>query len=361
MKKRIVCTVTSDIAFDQRMDRICTSLTKAGFDVTIICRNTTNTKTNNKPYRIIQFNNLFSAGKLFYIEHNIKLFLRLLFLPYDLVCAIDLDTITPAYLSAKLRRKFIVYDAHEYFTEVIEVVKRPKIKAFWKRIEKWIVPNLKYAYTVSQSIADLYKQEYGTHFELIRNISFLENKTIKIDKDCDLIYIGVVNEGRGIEETIEAIKDTDVTLRICGKGDKYEELIKKVKQLNMNNQVEFKGFIQPHLLKEETKKAKIGMLILKNEGLSYYYSLANKFFDYVHAEIPQIVIDFPEYHLLNKQYEVGILTSNEPCAIKKSIIKLTTDRAFYDQLKQNTKQAKQDWNWQNEEKKLISFYKNILG
>ena len=111
MKKKIVCTVTSDISFDQRMDRICTSFANWGFNVTIICRNTTNIKTTNKPYRIIQFNNLFSAGKLFYIEHNIKLFFRLLFLPFDLVCAIDLDTIAPAYLIAKLKHKKIIYDA----------------------------------------------------------------------------------------------------------------------------------------------------------------------------------------------------------------------------------------------------------
>ena len=32
-------------------------------------------------------------------------------------------------------------------------------------------------------------------------------------------------------------------------------------------------------------------MLLENTGLSYYYSLANKFFDYVQAGVPQLCVD----------------------------------------------------------------------
>ena len=360
-KKHIILTVTSDIVSDQRMDRICSSLANNNYQVTIICRKTSSTELLPKPYKVIRMNNFFRSGKLFYIEHNIKLLFLLLFKRFDSVCAIDLDTLVPAFLIGSLKRKPIVYDAHEYFTEVIEVISRPKIQKLWKAIEAWIVPKLSYAYTVSQSIADLYKKEYGTHFELIRNIAVLEDDDIHTNKDCDLIYIGAVNAGRGLEEIIEAIKDTNVTLKVCGNGDVFDKIKKEVKNNNLEQQVQLLGFVPPHELKKITKTARIGILILEKQSLSYYYSLANKFFDYTHAELPQILIDFPEYRILNKEFEVAVLTPNTTTEIKSAISKLLADDELYNRLKNNTKQAKRVWNWQNEEKTLLNFYSTIFA
>jgi hypothetical protein len=37
----------------------------------------------------------------------------------------DLDTLLPAFIAAKLKRKKLVYDAHEFFTQVPELIHRP--------------------------------------------------------------------------------------------------------------------------------------------------------------------------------------------------------------------------------------------
>ena len=48
---------------------------------------------------------IFSKGKLFYAEYNLRLFFYLLFKKLDLICAIDLDTIIPCLWVSKIRRK----------------------------------------------------------------------------------------------------------------------------------------------------------------------------------------------------------------------------------------------------------------
>ena len=147
MSKRLIFTVTSDISFDQRMDRICSSLSRNGFDVTILGRRTADSlSVAEKPYRCVRFKNFFKAGKIFYIEHNLKLLFYLLFKKVDIICSIDLDTIVPGYLAAKIRSKPFVYDAHEYFPEQAQVVNRPLTKKIWTFVEEWIVPKVKYAY-----------------------------------------------------------------------------------------------------------------------------------------------------------------------------------------------------------------------
>ena len=44
-KGKIYCTVTNDLNQDQRMHRICSSMTQMGFDVTLVGR----TKSNALP------------------------------------------------------------------------------------------------------------------------------------------------------------------------------------------------------------------------------------------------------------------------------------------------------------------------
>lgn len=359
MKRKIIFSVTTDITFDQRMIRICNTLHENDFDVLLVGRKKKGSLPLNLNFNTSRLNCVSQKGKLFYIEYNIRLFFYLLFKNTDILCAIDLDSIVPNYLVSRIKRTPLVYDSHEYFTEVIEVANRPKIKRFWERIEEWIIPNLTYAYTVGKSIADIYTKKYGVDFKTIRNIRSLSKiKTQETTSDY-IIYAGALNAGRGLEETIDAIKDIDFKLMICGEGDLSLQLRQQVKELGIEEKVEFKGFVQPDLLQTYIEQAYAGILVLKNEGLSYYLSLANKFFDYLHAGIPQIVCDFPEYKALNDQYKVAVHADITSESIAKSINQLIEDKTLYNQLKANTLLAREELNWQKESRKLIDFYKSI--
>ncbi|WP_205127803.1 hypothetical protein, partial [Okeania hirsuta] len=58
------------------------------------------------------------------------------------------------------------------------------------------------------------------------------------------------------------------------------------KELDLQKQVKFLGYLDPEELRRITPQAHLGLNLLENKGLSYYYSLANKTFDYLQAGLP---------------------------------------------------------------------------
>ncbi|WP_222707178.1 hypothetical protein, partial [Pontibacter qinzhouensis] len=121
----------------------------------------------------------------------------------------------------------------------------------------------------------------------------------------------------------------------------------------------FRGKLLPADLLQVTRTASIGVMLLENKGLSYYYSLANKFFDYIHAATPQLVINFPEYLQLNEKYSVALTCSLEVQELQDKLNLLLTDKDLYRQLQENCRVARQELNWQAEEQKLWRFYEQL--
>ena len=155
------CVIT-DLTYDQRMIRICTSLANAGYNVVLVgTRLKTSIPLKNQPFKQQRIPCFFEKGKLFYAEYNIRLFFFLLRKKMDCICAIDLDTILPCYFIAILKKIQRVYDAHELFCEMKEIVTRPVIYKLWKQIEAFAVPKFTFGYTVNQPIAQEFNKMYG--------------------------------------------------------------------------------------------------------------------------------------------------------------------------------------------------------
>jgi glycosyltransferase involved in cell wall biosynthesis len=363
--KKIFFTVTNDLTYDQRMIRICTSIANAGYEVCLIGRQRANSKEIiPQPFKQKRLKFFFDKGKFFYLEYNIRLFFFLLFHRFDAVCSIDLDSILAGFYSSKLKRKICIYDAHEYFTEVPEVVQRPKIKQVWEWVANHTIPKLKHCYTVCESLQRVFKEEYQTDFEVIRNVPFhqaLPDNLLPFQSPFILLYQGVLNDGRGLEEIITAMSHLEqVEFWMAGEGDCSKELRTLATELGVNDKVKFLGYVQPHELKDVTKKAHIGVNLLQNKGLNYYYSLANKFFDYIQAQKPSLNMNFPEYASIVGKHKVGILLDDLKIeTIVKSIQQLTKSSSLYVELQENCLVAREEFVWEKEELKLVAFYNNI--
>jgi glycosyltransferase involved in cell wall biosynthesis len=364
MKQKIILAVTNDLTYDQRMQRICRSLCKAGYVVQLIGRQlSSSVPLKEEPFTQTRLKCLFNKGKLFYTEYNIRLFCYLLSQKADAFCAVDLDTIVPVYVAGKLKGAKLIYDAHEYFTEVPEVVRRPLVKKIWQWVERTFVPRFHLAYTVSQGLSDLFSSQFLRPFHVIRNVPYQRKlPMVKKQEPGYLLYQGALNEGRGLENLLEAMPQLPVKLKLAGEGDLSASLREKAKALYLENKVEFLGFLSPDKLREVTDDAYIGINLLEPVGKSYYYSLANKFFDYIQSGVPQICIDFPEYRHLNRQYKVAVLVKNTSvCEIKSAVERLLNDKSLYSQLQLNNINAAAQLNWQIEEQKLLTLYHELLG
>ncbi|MFW5832106.1 MAG: glycosyltransferase, partial [Prolixibacteraceae bacterium] len=167
-QKRIIVSVTNDLVADNRVHKVCTTLTKLGFSVLLVGRKLPNSPSIiSGKYQMKRFRLLFQRGPFFYAEFNVRLFLFLLFTKCDVYLSNDLDTLPANFFASKIRKSPLVYDSHEYFTEVPELIHRPGVQKIWQFLEKSMVPRIKYAYTVSESIAKNYRKKYGTQFQVV--------------------------------------------------------------------------------------------------------------------------------------------------------------------------------------------------
>ncbi|MCB9032765.1 MAG: glycosyltransferase [Chitinophagales bacterium] len=361
--KHIIFTVSNDISFDQRMHKICSTLSSQ-YKVTLIGRLLPNSmpidKRNYETKRIkLWFNN----GFLFYAVLNIALFFKLLFIKADIFCACDADTLLAVLLAGKIRNKKNVFDAHEYFSESTEIVNKPFVKSVWQKLEQFAIPKVDAAYTVCDSLANIFTKKYNKKFEVIRNVPFEnKNKTSINEKNKYLLYQGNLNIGRGLEEMLLAMMYiNNIPLYIIGDGIMRPKLEAIIQKYQLQDKVFLLGRKTPKEIIAYTQNAFVGINLLENRGLSYYYSLSNKFFDYIQAQVPQIAIAFPEYIHYNEQYNIAVMVDNlEIHTIVDALNKLIQDEDKYIQLKLNCIEAAQALNWNKESIQLINIYNNLF-
>lgn len=363
---KVVLTVTNDLTYDQRMHRICNALAANGYQVTLLGRFLPDSiPLDEKPYSQKRFKLPFKKGFAFYAAYNLRLFWYLLFARYGAVCSIDLDTVPAGCLASLLRNKKRIFDAHEYFTEVPEVVNRPFVKAFWAMIARLFLPFYACAYTVGPGLARIFKKEYGMEFSVVRNVPVYIPPRPKAPppERKILLYQGALNEGRGIETMLLAMQDLpEFHLQLAGEGDLSLKLRELAQEHSLAERVTFLGFVKPDELKELTQRAWLSLNLLENRGMSYYYSLANKFFDAVQAGVPVLTMDFPEYQALNQEFEVAVLLKDLSVQeIVHAVRQLSVNPTYYDHLSNNCYQAAKTWNWELEEKELLGVWSKISG
>jgi len=365
----IVIAVTNDISTDQRVIRTASTLYGMGARVTVIGRHAGRTLPGTDPrFEARRMHLVFRRGPLFYAEYNVRLFFRLLFMKAELLVSNDLDTLPAAYLAAIVRKTVLVYDSHEYFTEVPELVGRKGVRKIWERIESFIVPHIRYAYTVSGSIAGAYYQKYGIDMKVIRNLPFrIDPATVppvrlKAGNEKIILYQGSLNMGRGLELAIRAIRHArDAHLVIIGQGDMEKKLKEQVQSLELQDRVTFIDRVPPDRLTAFTIQADLGISLEEDLGLNYRFALPNKVFDYIQARVPVLVSDLPEVRALVERYQVGMVCrTSDPGDLGALFTEILFDEEKRSVWKSNLEAAAQELCWEKEEARLIEIYMDAL-
>lgn len=362
--KKLLLTVINDLNYDQRMIRICTALHKAGYQVTLIGRSHPwSEPLQEQPF---QQKRLFirpEKGKIMYLLYWIRLFFYLCFKKADLICAIDLDTILPVYAASVLKRCKRVYDAHELFTEMKEVVTRPREKKLWDRIERFAVPRFPKGYTIGTFYAREFERKYRVKYAVVRNATVLRPFEKRFPAEKYLLYQGWVNKGRCFEELIPAMQHIDIPLVVCGEGNFFVQARALAREYGVEDKIRFKGYIAPEQLQEYTKGAYAGLTLFHGLSKSNELSLANRFFDYMHHGVPQIAMRFPEYEKINSEFELAILLEDPPApqAIAAAVNQLLDNPDYWSKLSRNAMKAREVYCWQHEEKVLLDFYRQVFA
>lgn len=361
--QRIIISVTNDIVNDQRVKKVCNTL-QNNFEITLIGRKLTKSMDVDRPYKVIRMSLIFNKGFLFYAEFNLRLFFKILFLKKDVLLANDLDTLLPNYLISIIFSKKLVYDSHELFTEVPELISRSRIRYVWLQIEKILFPKLKNVYTVNEKIGEIYSEKYQTTVKVIKNVPYkIQNiKKSKLPFNHNnkkiILYQGVINVGRGLElviDTMPLLKN--YLFVIVGEGDVLDKLKNKVNKLFLNDKVIFLGKLPPENLPKITNNVDIGISLEEELGLSYKFSLPNKIFDYIQSRIPVLVSDLPIMKSLINEFKVGeILMKRNPKNLALIIERMILKKDSY---QEHLNKAANIFTWEKESLKLMDIYSKL--
>jgi len=355
--KRVYISVINDLATDQRVRRVANMLLGQGMDVSCIGRRLKSSPNlKNFPCKSRRFRMLFTRGPLFYACFNFRLFPTLLFARRPtLFISNDLDTLPATFLAARIRKVPLIYDSHELFTQVPELILRKRTQGIWKRIEALFIPRLDYAITVSYPIAEIYRRLYKTRFKVVRNVperrKAESNPWIRKEYQGKsiIIYQGALNVGRGLELMIQAMQYLeDAVFVVAGSGDIEAELKQLTEEKGLSERIIFKGRLLPDELAALTMSSDIGISLEEDLGLNYRYALPNKLFDYIQCRIPVLCSALPEMSRIVETYGVGIATREKNpkklAGIMKYMLEERSSGAWMDALDR----ASGELCWENE-------------
>lgn len=362
-KPKILVAVTNDVSTDQRVHKVSNYLISKGFEVVVYGRVLPDTFEVARDYSIIRKNHWFHNNFLFYAEYNIRLLFFLLTNKSEYILSNDLDTLPACYLASRFRKRELVYDSHELFTEVPELQGRKFVRNFWRRIEHIFLPKVKKAYTVSGEIAIFYKEKYNIDMGIVKNVPYLKDNNEKESISFPttnkvVLYQGTLTENRGLKQTMLALNFLkDVDLVIIGYGKEEQNLKDFAKEQNLNHRVHFLGRILHERLHNYTKKADVGILLEEPVGLSFKYALPNKLFDYIHCELPILAFPLLEVKKIIELNNIGVLVENhEPKHIAEKIHTLLSDKKNISVIKSNQRKIREKYCWEEEQKKLAIYF-----
>ncbi len=274
----------------------------------------------------------------------------------------DVYTLPLVVKAAKKRNAKVYYDSRELYNYIGGLTKKPLAQKIIAKIEK------KHIYSVDKIIvtggmdkdflADYYKLP-NEKFIIIRNMPKIRGKVAPIDlrekfgipeNAKILIYQGVLSAGRGIAKVIKALSDLPNTVFvIIGDGPERRNFEILTEKLNLEKRVIFTGAVPNEELLSYTAGADIGVALIENISVSYYYALPNKLFEYVAAGLPVVVSPLPQMKKIVERYKIGVTANPESeREIREAISKLTNDEKFYSEIKANTTEAAKELNWDTE-------------
>ncbi len=283
----------------------------------------------------------------------------------------DPELIFAGFIIKLFTGKKVVYDVHEDYKQKI-------------LSSEWI--NEKYT-TLISNISDLLEKTFSLFFDYIitadsyiksrfwrKKVEIIANypplnfssglTSSKNNSIFKLIYVGGISEDRGIVKIIESLKylkNENVEFEVFGKTDNPILL----NLLNNTAKVKYFGFVPWQEVSKYLINANVGFVLLQPVPAFLYCPGENivKLFEYMSARLPVIISNFPKLKKLILNIGCGITVDpTNPEEIAKAIEYLIEHPDEAKQMGENGRKAVlEKYNWENEEKKLLRIYEELLN
>lgn len=383
--------VVSDMRYDARVYKEAKTLLDKGYKVQIISITPEMKlkKYNHDgidiiaiPYQFQKPKRLVDKLKKYYLNAMffVLFFKQILSTKADLYHAHNTNTLLFAYVAAKLKGKKLIYDSHELFRDLFPA---PKYTLGWikqgieKFIEQTFITKTNGVITVSESYSTKLAEYYPIakpvvlqncpHLDKVIESGGTLRRRLGIEDKIVILYQGgYYLDTRAIDKLILSMEhlSEEYILVMIGFAVRDEEQILKrlVKEHQLDDKVMFLPPVPHQELAQYTAIADVGTIPFYDNCLAMHLCTPNKVYEYLHAGIPSVSTDMPELRKIFEAYDVGeLFDPHSPESIAAAIKRLTADREDLKAKKARARTAAEHtYNWEVEEKKLISLYNQVL-
>ncbi len=364
--QHVCCILFGDIRFDSRSSKFLQTLMSAGYGTTAIMV----PELSDAPYPP-------GIGiESIRIPLSLPTKLRLLILYWKalpvalrshatIFLASELYSLPAAWCASVLTGARLVYDSRELYSAIAALHKRPITQRFWTWCERIFARRAGSIITVNESLARFLGEIYTRHsIHIVRNIPFRQDvgdrtrirKRLNIsDEKKIVLYQGGLQDGRGIGILLSlAPHFPDAAFVFLGNGplrQTIEESSRRFPNIRLLDAVPMDELIT------YTAGADLGWCMIENFGLSYYYSLPNKLFEYIMAGVPVIGSAFPEIRKIIDTYDIGTAVDpDDRPALADSLRRFLTDDGVIVRYRENCRRASELLTWQNESGSLLKAF-----
>lgn len=309
---------------------------------------------------------------LAFMLFQIKALVFLLKNNFDIAHPNDFDTLIPAFVAAKIKRKKIVYDCHEDYPAMMKDRNLNFIAFVIDKIQSFIIKRLDLILVVSPLFEKAFEEKGAKNIKRIFNCKniddyFVGEEEIKqlrgdlgIENKFVFLYIGALTVNRNLKELLdifERISDPNAVLVMGGLGVLKEEVENKAAS---SKNIKFIGKISPDKIPLYSKAADVIVAVYSKKSLNNVRSIPNKIFEAIAAGKPIIGSNAgPLGHIIEETGCGLAINADDVEELKNAILRLISDKKFYDKLSSNAIEAQKIYNWERTSKILIESYEKL--
>jgi len=291
----------------------------------------------------------------------------------DVYHAHDLNTLPVAWLCSRVSKGGLVYDSHELWVDRERRPPRSRINRFLvRKMESFLIHRAQATIILGVSSGQELTRRYHIEPIVVHNAwfyrpfspsSLLRDELQLPSGKKILLYVGIFNLSRGLEESIQSLVYLpDCVFVMLGWGS--EEYVSGLKRLaasdGVTERVYFHGPVSFDQITPYAMSADVGLILMKNIGLNYYYVSPNKIFQFMVAGLPVVASNFPDLKMFVEGYHFGVTCDPEsPREIASAVDRVLSNGSRYSQMRLNALEAAKTFNWENESKKLVLLYSEL--
>lgn len=274
-------------------------------------------------------------------------------------------------LRLKKRGKKIIFDSHEDVPMLILSKQYIPCRRFVSKIyalyEKHILKQYTALVSVTVHIVDRLKKVNPNTYQITNYPKYEERTSAPWDRGRNICFAGLLVKNWMLENIIEVLPQVNANMYLAGRYA-TEDYLNEMKALPGWKNVSFMGTLPHSKVIDLYNKSTLGLAIESYDNPNAGYKTGSlgctKIPDYMASGIPVIVSDSLVWGGIVRKYDCGVVVEdpNNKEEIARAINSILDDTNRAKEMGENAlKAAKEEFNWDSQEKVLLEMYHNILG